>query len=846
VSQEQKGNMMKKAVLNHSQILIALVMLVGSTLLPATARGAAALAFDPGLAFDLGLTASASPYVTAGSNITYELTLKNLSGKVITEIGVFDPLPAHTSYVSGGDFIGADNGIEFHLASLAANATHKFTLVVKVDSGVATDTVIENKDIEIYQYTIPSTKTDWYTDGASTTVEAPATVVASLKNSNNKTFDVVVDGFGFENYVNAPSRNAKDDLGADDLFMMFGPSACQSGTTAATCVPSGPAKAWAQEQINFMNGGHCDGMSGASLRFFEEKAFKGRTTPANFQSGAAHTAALSFPKQPIENYIAYYWTTQVFDEVYTQKFTSGPKEIVNKLIADFNRASPISYAVHIYKLPGWKLGHSIAAYGVEKVNNNEYRILVYDNNYPKQRQYITVNMAANTWRYVTASTPGNPPTIYDGTANSGNLQLLATNTRDLAAGQYFECPFCSSTPSSHIQAASSELIDGKISVQYSGEGAFLLVNDEGQRTGDDPETQTFLEEIPNATLIHFNGGLGKEIPPRVIVPFSETDDTFYDVIVHGKTTSSVTSGSLTILGEGFVIGVNDIALDPNEQFAFKFSPDGDHISLSATETITAPEIFISHDPVHEGDPSVIFDVRDEILFAGETIELNLDPARERIEFDDSGTEEEDFTVNMELIFPDGDTHIYTETVIVPAGATSAFIDFGAWDGLLEPATYIDNVLQNPSVNHRLKLESSTGTYDPTSQPNAPAGSYRVEATLRNVTEVTLQDLSFTVTDLADGNMLLNADGAPAGNGASVSVPAAALGEDELLHVNESFTVSFIIGLASADTDSANFTVDANGTPHDWTHEAPTLAGEANNASFVFGLENRIFLPLITH
>ena len=125
--------------------------------------------------------------------------------------------------------------------------------------------------------------------------------------------------------------------------------------------------------------------------------------------------------------------------------------------------------------------------------------------------------------------------------------------------------------------------------------------------------------------------------------------------------------------------------------------------------------------------------------------------------------------------------IYTETVIVPAGAISAFIDFGAWDGLLIPPTYIDNVLQNPSVNHRLKLASSTGIYIATPQANAPAGVYRVTATFTNVTEVSLEDVYFTVANLGTGNVLLNADGSPAGVGAKISVPAAALGGDGILH-----------------------------------------------------------------
>jgi hypothetical protein len=153
-------------------------------------------------------------------------------------------------------------------------------------------------------------------------------------------------------------------------------------------------------------------------------------------------------------------------------------------------------------------------------------------------------------------------------------------------------------------------------------------------------------------------------------------------------------------------------------------------------------------------------------------------------------------------------------------------------------------LQNPSVNHRLMLAGMRGLYAATPQPNAPAGVYHIDATFTNVTEVSLQDIYFTGADLAAGNVLLNADGSPAGQGAKLSIPNAALGEDGLLHVNESVTVRFSIGLATAAPST--FTVDANGVPHDWTHEAPPRAGEANNASFVFSVraDNPLYLPLV--
>ena len=146
--------------------------------------------------------------------------------------------------------------------------------------------------------------------------------------------------------------------------------------------------------------------------------------------------------------------------------------------------------------------------------------------------------------------------------------------------------------------------------------------------------------------------------------------------------------------------------------------------------------------------------------------------------------------------------------------------------------------------------NSTGTYDPTPQTDAPAGVYHVEATFTNVTEVVLGgDIYFTVVDLGEGNLLLNADGGPAGVDGELLVSQEALGGDGLLDANESFTVTFDVGLASAGMTT--FTVDANGEPWDWTPDAdPAPAYDANDASFEFDVNaistggRNIFLPLL--
>ncbi len=430
---------------------------------------------------------------------------------------------------------------------------------------------------------------------------------------------------------------------------------------------------------------------------------------------------------------------------------------------------------------------------------------------PKQRKYITVNMTANTWRYVTAATPGEAPTIYTGTATSGNLSLHINNSRDLPAGQYFTCPFCNGeVTSASLHGSATGEITSTIRFEYAGEGAFLVANDADQSTGYAFDTETFINEIPGATVNYFKGGLGKDVPPAIEVPFVAAPNAIYSVYISGKTIDAESNGSLTMTGEGYAMGLDDIELSPNELLELAVSPTGDYIDFKASETITAPTMYLAYDPVSPTDPSVIFEVSGIILDAGESVLLSMDRDLERVYFDDTGAQGQGFDVFMTLIWPDGDVEEYYQPVDVPAGSTSAFIDFGAWDGLLDPPLYIDDVLQNPSVNHRLKLSGLTETYDSAPQANAPQGVYHVNATFTNVTEITLEDLSFVVANVVGGNVVLNADGGPGGLAAKISVPAAALGGDGFLEPNESFTFTFDVGLAG--TTVSDLTVNANGVP----------------------------------
>ncbi|MCB0129777.1 MAG: DUF11 domain-containing protein, partial [Caldilineaceae bacterium] len=522
-----------------TQISCAIVLLIsfllGAGLTPATVETASAQGFD------LGITTVAPTYVTAGGTITYELVLQNLTNKPITNIGVFDPLPANTTYVSGGAYFSEDGGVEFQLASLAAHAKHTFSLVVKADNGLAAGSSIVNTGIQIYKYTIAGGANDYWADGAVTTVEVLGTVVAILKH-NGKAFDVNVHGFQFENFDNKHTWN--DDLEASDVFNFFGPGVCESGTTAATCKLTTLADTWRLNTIKDMGLGHCDGMASASLSLFTQQEFNGISTPGNIQSGAANTINLNFPGKDIENYIVGQMAFQYTEEYWSKIIAKKPSEIVAELTKAFNASTPVTYELTIEKTGKKPAGHAITPYGIEKVSASETRILVYDNNYPKQRQYVTVNTANDTWRYTTAATPGQTPDVYTGTATSKTLKIVPNSFRTFPS-EYFQCTFCpDDTDDEDVQAAATAATDGELKIQYVGEGAILVINDEGQRTGDDPDTQSFVDEIPDTQIRTHRGGLGKEVPPTIVVPFSEVDDTFYKVIVHGETVSNTTSGSL--------------------------------------------------------------------------------------------------------------------------------------------------------------------------------------------------------------------------------------------------------------------------------------------------------------
>jgi gliding motility-associated-like protein len=72
--------------------------------------------------------------VHGGEQLTYTIHVRNTGNIAIPAVTVNDPVPAHTSYVSGGTF--SNNTVSFTISNLAPGATAEVSFVVKADANL--------------------------------------------------------------------------------------------------------------------------------------------------------------------------------------------------------------------------------------------------------------------------------------------------------------------------------------------------------------------------------------------------------------------------------------------------------------------------------------------------------------------------------------------------------------------------------------------------------------------------------------------------------------------------------------------------------------------------------------
>lgn len=515
-------------------------------------------------------------------------------------------------------------------------------------------------------------------------------------------FNLKVNGFQFKNYKNEGER-WKNDLGNEDLIRMFGAEAmCKKRDRNAKCVEKVDTRPWLEKYLKLMNVGHCEGIAVASLRMKSNLPFKRKSAPSQFQTNATSVYNLQRDEQ-LENYIAYYWITQTFDEVSIptkETAEKGPVAIAKMLIEGI-RAKSDTFVLRFWKSQNHipDEGHAVAPFAVEETNT-QFIISVYDNNYPGQIRYVYISKNSNQdWRYTSKKTND-----YTGNLESQTLELTATSLRD---NKCFDPPWAFDSDQRANCGKEASLLKKPVFTNASlistfqdsdgedaeffitGEGN-MLITDAGKRLGYDENNQ-FYDEITNGNFMFVIGGLGIDAP-HFTLPYNPNGED-YTIEFSGRnlTEQSVFDFVFSAPGvrgtggqpdsPGFTVGFNDIFLDPGEILTATVSRDGSLISFTTSGTDTeTPEVYYAYDPQNGDKPSYLMTIGGIELNENTTLTYDIDFEAGKLFISDDDGNEDNYDIELTRVNADGTENEYQQNDLNIGQADKYEMDFGDWDG----------------------------------------------------------------------------------------------------------------------------------------------------------------------
>lgn len=508
----------------------------------------------------------------------------------------------------------------------------------------------------------------------SSIAEGQGKIVATIE------FDPEVDGFGFQNYGN--QHQWQDDLNAYDLMTMFGVApVCVTGNSLETCVVKRPAENWRLKTLREMKGGHCEGMAVTCFLFFEQREWKWKwKTPTNFQKGVENVYDLKFPNQAIENYIAYFWATQVLREVNKNKdaaYNATPMSIVKKLIETMNLENGELWTIQIckYEDGDFKDCHAVAPIAVEEFGNY-YNIHVYDNNKPGSTRFIKVQKSGQqTWEYNAAPNPDEEEDLYTGDTQTKSFNIVPISSR--LFGKKYRAPFSTQRERNSESNTSGSTDGDSVEFLVNGDADMLVTSGDGKRVGYDWTKKQTVNEISGASLNNISTNSDDDLPPIINLPYQPTAKP-YTVTLSGKTLTKESVSDLMFTGPGFSIGFDEIQLDPNETLTFQISPDGSKISFTASADGETPELYFTYNA--DDGTSYQLEVDGVEIQAGKTLFADIDIKAGKLHFKDNDGRHDKYDIDFLRILPNGTQQTF-ETDDIDIGETDSYeMDFSKWDG----------------------------------------------------------------------------------------------------------------------------------------------------------------------
>ncbi|MBI4658167.1 MAG: hypothetical protein HY735_04825 [Verrucomicrobia bacterium] len=483
----------------------------------------------------------------------------------------------------------------------------------------------------------------------------PPPVTGLLADSG---FRPSVNGFQFENYGTIPGGV---NLTGDELQRMFGDRVFATDT-ATEKVLTPAAQKWMEVTSNEMNGGHCEGMVVLS-RLIHSK----QLDAAKF--GAPSINALNLDGNTLlQREIAYWWATQSVDPTRSSEVSGTPTEVLDRLIEALKPGAKESYTVGV-SMEG-KGGHAVTPYAVEDKGGGGVEVLVYDNNHPSKERRLIVDRNKNTWQFSLSTNPAEPESLWAGDANTRSLSLVPSSPRL----QMQIAPFLEDASPSVGLMGLNQSAQRFNEIWVEGNGVKILITDpQGKRYGY--EGGKFYREIAGVNHRTPRGAneLWKDSPsPTYFVPVGLA----FTLTLDGSVVDRMTDTSVTMIGPGYELSVDDIHLDPNQKDTMVFSPDGKSLSYK-TSSNESPEISLGFETT---GADYDFTVKGVDVEAGATLHIKLDKAKGTLAISTTGNKQDGtYALSMGRLEKDSAQYFdHDEIELLPNDI--ATLDYGKWQG----------------------------------------------------------------------------------------------------------------------------------------------------------------------
>jgi hypothetical protein len=474
------------------------------------------------------------------------------------------------------------------------------------------------------------------------------------------------NGFPFQNYGDVlTSGDLPTNLTPHDVQVMFGDGVC-ADAESRKCDLIPEAQAWLDETNQEMAGGHCYGFSVLAELLWQRKL--------NVKTlGATLTAGLELDdNQSLQRQLAYDWALQLLDSVQSKRINGTPNKILGVLEKELKPNPGETYTIAFWK-SNWTGGHAVTPYAVQNEGHGQFKVLIYDNNWPGQSRAISFNTKTNSWSYNAAINPNEPDSLYQGDAETQTISLFPTSP---GLGRQ-PCPFCGKVPTK--PSAPNQPGGNNEEIYLLGGNTnhtnLVITDDAGRRLGY--INGTLVSEIP--------GGHADELASNQDWTESQTPDFFvpadarYTITIDGTALTRPDTETAGIIGPSYDVTIKNIPVHPGDKDTLVAEPDATKLSFTSAR----PESPIITLGVSDQKADYSFQVGGISDQPGSTVNLSLPAEGGSLTMSNVGAARAPSVNLMMTRYTEQGVQTFDHEGIKLSGNDSAELRFGSWTSTAE-------------------------------------------------------------------------------------------------------------------------------------------------------------------